>query len=203
MDPVRFIGNYSSGKMGYALAEECAQRGAEVILISGPVQLKTTHPGIQVIEVESAKEMYEAATQAYPQADAAILCAAVADFTPEHIAEQKIKREGDDLVIRLKPTQDIAATLGKMKKKGQLLVGFALETHNEQQNAQAKLQRKNFDFIVLNSLNDKGAGFRCDTNKITIIDKDGQENYPLKPKTEVANDIINRLCKELNKKEDL
>lgn len=203
MDPVRFIGNYSSGKMGYALAEECAQRGAEVTLISGPVQLKTTHPGIQVIEVESAKEMYEAATQAYPQADAAILCAAVADFTPEHIAEQKIKREGDDLVIRLKPTQDIAATLGKMKKKGQLLVGFALETHNEQQNAQAKLQRKNFDFIVLNSLNDKGAGFRCDTNKITIIDKDGQKNYPLKPKTEVANDIINRLCKELNKKEDL
>lgn len=203
MDPVRFIGNYSSGKMGYALAEECAQRGAEVILISGPVQLKTTHPGIQVIEVESAKEMYEAATQAYPQADAAILCAAVADFTPEYIAEQKIKREGDDLVIRLKPTQDIAATLGKMKKKGRLLVGFALETHNEQQNAQAKLQRKNFDFIVLNSLNDKGAGFRCDTNKITIIDKDGQENYPLKPKTEVANDIINRLCKELNKKEDL
>ena len=147
--------------------------------------------------------MYEAATQAYPQADAAILCAAVADFTPEHIAEQKIKREGDDLVIRLKPTQDIAATLGKMKKKGQLLVGFALETHNEQHNAQAKLQRKNFDFIVLNSLNDKGAGFRCDTNKITIIDKDGQKNYPLKPKTEVANDIINRLCKELNKKEDL
>lgn len=203
IDPVRFIGNYSSGKMGYALAEECAQRGAEVTLISGPVQLKTTHPRIQVIEVESAKEMYEAATQAYPQADAAILCAAVADFTPEHIAEQKIKREGDDLVIRLKPTQDIAATLGKMKKKEQLLVGFALETHNEQQNAQAKLQRKNFDFIVLNSLNDKGAGFRCDTNKITIIDKEGQENYPLKTKTEVANDIINRLCKELNKKEDL
>ena len=203
IDPVRFIGNYSSGKMGYALAEECAQRGAEVTLISGPVQLKTTHPRIQVIEIESAKEMYEAATQAYPQADAAILCAAVADFTPEHIAEQKIKREGDDLVIRLKPTQDIAATLGKMKKKEQLLVGFALETHNEQQNAQAKLQRKNFDFIVLNSLNDKGAGFRCDTNKITIIDKEGQENYPLKTKTEVANDIINRLCKELNKKEDL
>lgn len=205
IDPVRFIGNYSSGKMGYALAEECAQRGAEVTLISGPVQLqlKTTHPRIQVIEVESAKEMYEAATQAYPQADAAILCAAVADFTPEHIAEQKIKREGDDLVIRLKSTQDIAATLGKMKKKEQLLVGFALETHNEQQNAQAKLQRKNFDFIVLNSLNDKGAGFRCDTNKITIIDKEGQENYPLKTKTEVANDIINRLCKELNKKEDL
>lgn len=203
IDPVRFIGNYSSGKMGYALAEECAQRGAEVTLISGPVQLKTTHPRIQVIEVESAKEMYEAATQTYPQADAAILCAAVADFTPEHIAEQKIKREGDDLVIRLKPTQDIAATLGKMKKKEQLLVGFALETHNEQQNAQAKLQRKNFDFIVLNSLNDKGAGFRCDTNKITIIDKEGQENYPLKTKTEVANDIINRLCKELNKKEDL
>lgn len=203
IDPVRFIGNYSSGKMGYALAEECASRGAEVILISGPVQLRTKHPGIQTIQVESAEEMYKAAIQNYSQTDAAILCAAVADFTPTHTAEQKIKREKKDLIIQLKPTQDIAASLGQIKKKGQVLVGFALETHNEQQNAQEKLRRKNFDFIVLNSLNDKGAGFQCDTNKITIIDKENQDIYPLKPKTEVAKDIINRLCIELNQQEDL
>jgi len=203
IDPVRFIGNYSSGKMGYALAEECASRGAKVVLISGPVQLKTKHPDIHTIQVENAEEMYKAAIQTYPQTDAAILCAAVADFTPAHTAEQKIKREKEDLIIQLKPTQDIAATLGQIKKEAQVLVGFALETHNEQQNAQGKLQRKNLDFIVLNSLNDKGAGFRCDTNKITIIDKEGQESYPLKPKTEVAKDIINRLCKELSQKEDL
>lgn len=203
IDPVRFIGNYSSGKMGYALAEECARRGAQVTLISGPVQLKANHPNIQVVQVESAQEMYNATIQIYPQTDAAILCAAVADFTPKHTAEQKIKREKDDLVIQLQPTQDIAATLGKMKKEKQLLVGFALETNDELQNAQNKLQRKNLDFIVLNSLNDKGAGFRCDTNKISIIDKKQKEEYPLKLKTEVAKDIINRLCKELNQKENL
>ena len=203
IDPVRFIGNYSSGKMGYALAEECARRGAQVTLISGPVQLKANHPNIQVVQVESAQEMYNATIQIYPQTDAAILCAAVADFTPKHTAEQKIKREKDDLVIQLQPTQDIAATLGKMKKEKQLLVGFALETNDELQNAQNKLQRKNLDFIVLNSLNDKGAGFRCDTNKISIIDKKQTEEYPLKLKTEVAKDIINRLCKELNQKENL
>lgn len=203
IDPVRFIGNYSSGKMGYALAEECARRGAQVTLISGPVQLKANHPNVQVVQVESAQEMYNATIQIYPQTDAAILCAAVADFTPKHTAEQKIKREKDDLVIQLQPTQDIAATLGKMKKEKQLLVGFALETNDELQNAQNKLQRKNLDFIVLNSLNDKGAGFRCDTNKISIIDKKQKEEYPLKLKTEVAKDIINRLCKELNQKENL
>lgn len=203
IDPVRFIGNYSSGKMGYALAEECARRGAQVTLISGPVQLKANHSNIQVVQVESAQEMYNATIQIYPQTDAAILCAAVADFTLEHTAEQKIKRERDNLVIQLQPTQDIAATLGKMKKEKQLLVGFALETNDELQNAENKLRRKNLDFIVLNSLNDKGAGFRCDTNKISIIDKKQKEEYPLKLKTEVAKDIINRLCKELNQKENL
>ncbi len=199
IDPVRFIGNYSSGKMGFALAEECAQRGAKVTLVSGPVSLKTHHPNIQRMDVESAKEMYEAATAAYTDADAGILCAAVADFTPEQTASQKIKREKDDLVLQLKPTHDIAAALGASKKEGQVLVGFALETHNEATNAQGKLQRKNLDFIVLNSLNDKDACFQVDTNKITIIDAEGATPYPLKSKAEVATDIIDRLVAQLNK----
>lgn len=182
IDPVRFIGNYSSGKMGYALAEVCAERGAEVTLISGPVNLNVSHPNIHRIDVESAEQMYQAAKEAYAQADAGILCAAVADFTPEQTADHKIKREKDDLVLRLKPTQDIAAALGKEKKPHQLLVGFALETNDEILHAQDKLVRKNFDFIVLNSLNDKGAGFRCDTNKITIIERQGETPYPLKGK---------------------
>ena len=198
IDPVRFIGNYSSGKMGYALAEECARRGAKVTLISGPVEMKCNHPNIQRIDVESAEEMYNAAMTHYPACDAGILCAAVADFTPEVKAEQKIKREGDDLVIRLKPTQDIAASLGKTKCEGQLLVGFALETTNELAHAQGKLERKNFDFIVLNSLNDQGAGFRHDTNKITIVSEKEVKEYPLKPKAEVAIDIIDELEKKLN-----
>ena len=193
IDPVRFIGNYSSGKMGYALAEECANRGAEVTLVSGPVTLKAHHPNIHRVDVESAQQMYEAAKEAFSNTDAAILCAAVADFTPDIVADHKIKREKDDLILQLKPTQDIAASLGKKKKDGQVMVGFALETNDEQQNAQGKLERKNFDFIVLNSLNDKGAGFRVDTNKITIIDKEGATPYPLKNKTEVASDIIDRL----------
>ena len=193
IDPVRFIGNYSSGKMGYALAEECANRGAEVTLVSGPVTLKAHHPNIHRVDVESAQQMYEAAKEAFSNTDAAILCAAVADFTPDIVADHKIKREKDDLILQLKPTQDIAASLGKEKKNGQIMVGFALETNDEQQNAQGKLERKNFDFIVLNSLNDKGAGFRVDTNKITIIDKEGATPYPLKNKTEVASDIIDRL----------
>lgn len=193
IDPVRFIGNYSSGKMGYALAEACAERGAEVILVSGPVNLKTIHPNIHRIDVESAAQMYEAATAAFTEADAGILCAAVADFTPETVTAQKIKREKDDLTLRLKPTHDIAAALGKQKQVHQKLVGFALETTDEVTHAQEKLSRKNFDFIVLNSLNDKGAGFRCDTNKITIIDRQGATPYPLKEKKEVANDIIDRL----------
>lgn len=193
IDPVRFIGNYSSGKMGYALAEVCAERGAEVTLVSGPVNLKVTHPNIHRIDVESAEQMYEAAVSAYADADAGILCAAVADFTPETVARQKIKREKDDLVLRLKPTHDIAAALGKQKQAHQKLVGFALETTDEVAHAQDKLNRKNFDFIVLNSLNDKGAGFRCDTNKITIIDRQATTPYPLKEKKEVACDIIDRL----------
>lgn len=197
IDPVRFIGNYSSGKMGFALAEECASRGAEVILISGPVQLRTNHPNIQRIDVESAGQMFDAAIKYYPEMDAGILCAAVADFTPSAVANEKIKRKGDELQINLKPTRDIAASLGEMKKPGQVLAGFALETTNELPNAQSKLERKNFDFIVLNSLNDKGAGFRFDTNKITIIDKIKQTDYPLKSKALVAKDIINRLSEEL------
>lgn len=193
IDPVRFIGNHSSGKMGYALAEACAERGAEVTLVSGPVNREVIHPNIKRINVESAAEMYQAAIENYEDADAGILCAAVADFTPEVTAEQKIKREKDDLILRLKPTQDIAAALGKQKRPEQRLVGFALETNDEVSHAQDKLKRKNFDFIVLNSLNDKGAGFRCDTNKIAIIDRDGITAYPLKPKTEVATDIIDKL----------
>lgn len=194
IDPVRFIGNYSSGKMGFALAEECAARGAEVTLVAGPVQLKTTHPGINRIDVESCAEMYAAATEAFKTADCGILCAAVADFTPETTADTKIKREGDDLVLRLKPTYDIAAELGRMKQPHQCLIGFALETNDEQANAQGKLVRKNLDFIVLNSLNDKGAGFRHDTNKITIISKEEVKEYPLKSKSEVAKDIVDFYC---------
>ena len=194
IDPVRFIGNYSSGKMGFALAEECARRGAEVTLIAGPVQLKTQHSRIHRIDVESAQEMYEAAQTCFPTSDVGILCAAVADFRPETVAGKKIKREKEEeLTLHLQATQDIAASLGKIKEDNQLLVGFALETNNEQQNAEGKLERKNFDFIVLNSLNDAGAGFRHDTNKISIIDRKGREDYPLKPKQEVAQDIINHL----------
>lgn len=199
LDPVRFIGNYSSGKMGLALARECADRGAKVELICGPVSVSLDNlpESVRLTRVESAQEMYEAAVALYPKADGAILCAAVADFTPETRAEQKMKRKGDDLVIRLKPTQDIAAALGKMKREGQVLAGFALETNDEQANAEGKLQRKNFDFIVLNSLNDTGAGFRTDTNKITIIRKDlTKTEFPLKDKTEVAKDIVSQLSLE-------
>ena len=193
IDPVRFIGNYSSGKMGYALAEECAARGAEVTLVSGPVNLSVNHSNINRIDVESAEQMYNACMSHYPTSDAGILCAAVADFTPECVADKKIKREKDDLTLNLKPTHDIAAALGKIKTDSQRLVGFALETNDETAHAQDKLKRKNFDFIVLNSLNDKGAGFRCDTNKITIIDSGKAEEYPLKTKKEVAADIIDKL----------
>lgn len=197
IDPVRFIGNYSSGKMGYALAECCAERGAEVILVSGPVSITEKHPNIRKISVESAEEMYQAAVREFTGSDAAILCAAVADFTPESQSEQKIKREKEDLVLRLKPTHDIAAALGNLKKENQIMVGFALETNDEVEHAKDKLERKNLDFIVLNSLNDKGAGFRHDTNKITIIDKNSVTEFPLKDKKEVAADIINHLAEIL------
>ena len=199
IDPVRFIGNYSSGKMGFALAEECARRKANVTLIAGPVSLTTSNPGIKRIDVESCSEMYEVAVNCYKTSDAAILCAAVADFRPDSVSEKKIKREKDDLVIRLKPTNDIAASLGKIKKENQVLVGFALETNNEEKNAQLKLERKNFDFIVLNSLRNEGTCFRSDNNKIAIIDVNGKQDFPLKQKKDVAKDIIDRLCAELNK----
>ena len=198
IDPVRFIGNYSSGKMGFALAEECAARGAEVTLVAGPVQMTTSHPAIRRIDVESCAEMYEATTAAFTEANAAILCAAVADFTPETTADTKIKREGDDLVLRLKPTHDIAAALGRMKQPHQRLVGFALETNDETAHAQDKLRRKNLDFIVLNSLRDAGAGFRHDTNKVTIISDNDIKEYPLKSKAEVAKDIVDELVMRVN-----
>ena len=196
IDPVRFIGNYSSGKMGIALAEQCARRGAEVSLIAGPISsslLSHISPLISVIKVENCEEMYQAATQTFATSDAAILCAAVADFRPETIAGEKIKREKDDLVIRLKPTHDIAAELGSMKKPHQRMVGFALETDNELLNAQSKLERKNLDFIVLNTLRNQGTCFQSDDNQISIISRNGQQDYPRKPKSEVAKDIIDQL----------
>ena len=194
IDPVRFIGNYSSGKMGFALAEECARRGAEVELVSGPVSLQIHHPSVHRTNVESAQEMFHAATERFTQADIAILCAAVADFTPTQVAGTKIKREGEELVLHLSPTHDIAQCLGKMKRDGQIMIGFALETNDEEAHAKDKLKRKNLDFIVMNSLQDKGAGFRHDTNKVTIIDAQDKTEYPLKDKKEVAEDIVNRIC---------
>ena len=196
IDPVRFIGNYSSGKMGFALAEACAQQGAEVTLIAGPVSLTTVHPNIHRVDVESAEEMYQAAIAAFPDADAGILCAAVADYRPEVQADEKIKRESKgDIMLHLVPNKDIAASLGAIKREGQVLIGFALETNNEATNAESKLKRKNLDFIVLNSLRDAGAGFRCDTNKISIIDNKGEvASYPLKSKQGVATDIVNKLA---------
>lgn len=193
IDPVRFIGNYSSGKMGFALAEECASRGAKVTLIAGPVSLETISPNIHRIDVESAEEMFEASVEAFPSMDAAILCAAVADYKVKEQAKEKIKRTGDEMNMLLIPNKDIAAQLGQMKNK-QLLVGFALETNDEESNAIKKMEKKNLDFIVLNSLNDTGAGFQHDTNKISILSKNGEkEDFPLKSKKEVAFDIINRI----------
>lgn len=198
IDPVRFIGNYSSGKMAYALAGECARRGAEVCLISGPVQLETPAGNIQRIDIESADEMYEACMKEFPTCDAGILCAAVADFKPICVADQKIKRGAEDLCIQLTPNQDIAASLGRIKTADQKLIGFALETHNEMSNAQNKLQKKNLDAIVLNSLQDKGAGFRHDTNKVSIISATETLDYPLKHKQEVARDIVDYLLNNLH-----
>ncbi len=195
IDPVRFIGNYSSGKMGYAIAEEAAQRGADVTIVSGPVSITAKHPKITVINVESAKEMHDECVNQFPTTDVAIMCAAVADYAPANPANVKIKREKDAIpVIELVKNPDIAARLGEMKKEGQMLVGFALETNDESTNAQDKLNRKKLDMIVLNSLRDNGAGFRTDTNKITIFNADGsRKDYPLKNKTEVAKDIIDAI----------
>lgn len=197
LDPVRYIGNYSSGKMGFALAEECADRGAEVILISGPVDIKTKHPRIKRIDIESAEEMYEQAIRHFPEVTGGILCAAVADYKPANYQSSKIKREkkeNDELNLLLVRNPDIAASLGKIKKESQFLIGFALETDNELLNAKEKLKKKNLDFIILNSLQEQGAGFRTDTNKISIIDSGGKvEDFELKSKKEVARDIIDKM----------
>ena len=197
IDPVRFIGNYSSGKMGFALAEECVRRGADVTLVCGPVSTQLSPMAAQLIKrinVESCQEMFNAATTVFPNCNAAILCAAVADFRPDHQADQKIKREGDDLQLRLLPNPDIAAELGRMKQPGQRLVGFALETNDEQANAQKKLQKKSLDFIVLNSLRNEGTCFQSDENQISIINADGQRDYERKSKSAVAHDIIDQLA---------
>lgn len=196
IDPVRFIGNYSSGKMGFALAEACAEAGAEVTLVAGPVSLTTSHASIHRVDVESAAEMYRAAVDTYDRADAAIMCAAVADYAPETVSDVKLKRSGDERVLRLKPNPDIAAELGRRKRPGQCLVGFALETNDEESNARLKMEKKNLDFIVLNSLRDAGAGFRCDTNKVTVIGREGEPvEIPCKLKTEVAADIVDILAR--------
>lgn len=194
IDPVRFIGNYSSGKMGFALAEECMRRGADVTLIAGPVS-RSCSQSIRRIDVESCEEMYNAATEAFASHDAAILCAAVADFRPETTADRKIKREKDDLILKLCPTNDIAASLGKMKTKGQKLIGFALETNDEETNAKKKLKKKNLDFIVLNSTRNEGTTFRSDYNKISIISENGKMDFDKKPKADVAKDIVDEMEK--------
>ena len=193
IDPVRFIGNYSSGKMGFALAEECARRGMQVTLIAGPVSLECSSP-IKRIDVESCEEMYNAAIEEFPNVDAAILCAAVADYRPAEVADTKIKRHDDeDLTLRLLPNKDIAAELGRRKQQNQRLIGFALETNDEVINAQKKLAKKNFDFIVLNSTRNEGTTFRSDDNQISIISDSGKKDFAKKPKSEVARDIIDEL----------
>lgn len=192
IDPVRFIGNYSTGKMGFAIAEECAERGADVVLVAGPVNIKVSHPNIQRIDVGNAREMLAAVEAVAAKSDIAVFSAAVADYRPQSYSDSKIKREGiDDMELRLIKNPDIAAAIGKIKKDGQILVGFALETDNERENALRKMRNKNLDFVVLNSLNDKGACFGTDTNKITILDAGGGErNFELKDKRLVAKDII-------------
>lgn len=198
IDPVRFIGNYSSGKMGFALAAECAERGADVTLVAGPVALPLPHPAVTRIDVESAQQMHDAVVERFADADVAIMCAAVADYCVENVAQSKIKREKDDIpVILLKKNPDIARAIGMMKRPGQVTVGFALETDNEQFNAMDKLERKNLDFIVLNTLRDKGAGFKTDTNKVTIMRRNGVNSAgELKDKRLVARDIVDVLSKE-------
>ncbi len=194
IDPVRFIGNFSSGKMGYAIAEQLADQGADVILVSGPVSVTTNHPKIKVVKVESANEMFAESLAYFSGCDGAVMCAAVADFTPVVVENQKTKRGKSNWNLELKPTRDIAQALGDVKSENQILVGFALETTDEVNNAGQKLVKKNLDFIILNSLNDKGAGFQVDTNKITIIDKDNnQQFFELKSKKEVAVDIVEKI----------
>lgn len=198
IDPVRFIGNRSSGKMGFSIAEEAARSGAEVVLISGPSSLSVSHRNIRRVQVESTAEMHQACLKESPKADIVIMAAAVADFRPDHVEDSKIKKKNNSLELSLVPTTDILSDLGKNKPSRQLLVGFALETDDETENAKSKIKKKNLDFIVLNSLRDAGAGFGHDTNKITILGKDGSvTNYPLKPKQVVARDIIQFLIPEL------
>lgn len=192
IDPVRFIGNYSSGKMGFAIAEECRKRGADVTIVAGPVSLKTPE-GVKRIDVESCEDMYNAATSTFATSDVAILSAAVADFRPADVADKKIKRGDDDMVIRLCPTHDIAAALGKAKTDRQTIVAFALETNDEETNAQRKLEKKNADFIVLNSLQNKGTCFRTDDNQIEIISRVNKKNYPKCSKAETAVYIVDEL----------
>ena len=199
IDPVRFIGNHSSGKMGYAIADTLANMGAEVTLVSGPVQIKAQSAKIKLIKITSAIEMHAACLNEFPLCNAAVMCAAVADYTPINAANEKIKRFGNNLILELKQNPDIAADLGKLKTSKQILVGFALETNNMLENAQQKLIKKNLDFIILNSLNEKGAGFNSDTNKISIIEANNKiENFELKSKTEVAKDIANKMVAYLN-----
>jgi phosphopantothenoylcysteine decarboxylase/phosphopantothenate--cysteine ligase len=194
IDPVRFISNYSTGKMGFAIAESCARNGAQVLLVSGPVNLRPVHPNIKLYNVTSAAEMASRCFSLFDKCDAGILTAAVADFTPSHRSPQKMKSSGKTWLLELEPTRDIAAELGKLKKPGQVLAGFALETQDELDNARVKLKRKNFDFIMLNSLNDKGAGFGYDTNKVSILEKDNNIRiFELKSKKEVAEDIVDKL----------
>ena len=197
IDPVRFIGNYSSGKMGFALAEECARRGAHVRLVSGPVSIKANHSNIERIDVESAQQMYDACLERFDKVDAAILCAAVADYRPEHSATEKIKRTADDMCLRLLPNKDIAAELGKRKAAWQTLVGFALETDHEKMHAIEKLKKKNLDFIVLNSLQNKGTCFMSDENQITILSAKGSTEYERKSKADGARDIVEHLVKTM------
>lgn len=194
IDPVRFIGNYSSGKMGFAIAEECLRRGADVTLVAGPVSL-TCSSGIRRLDVESCQDMYDAATSEFADADVAILAAAVADFRPALVADRKIKRGKDDMVITLCPTHDIAAALGASKKAGQTLVAFALETNDEEANAMRKLEKKNADFVVLNSLRNEGTCFRTDQNQIEIVSRDGKTSYEKKSKADTASDIVDYLEK--------
>ncbi len=199
IDPVRFIGNHSSGKMGFAIADACARRGAKVILVSGPVSLNVTHEAIHLIRVKSSDEMYAACANVFEDCDITILAAAVADYKPEHVATQKIKKKDNDMTLDLVKTIDIAATLGGKKSFKQVMVGFALETNDEINHAKGKLYTKNLDFIVLNSLGEFGSGFQYDTNKITIIDRfDNMVDFELKPKTEVADDIIDYLVTHFN-----
>jgi phosphopantothenoylcysteine decarboxylase/phosphopantothenate--cysteine ligase len=198
IDPVRFIGNHSSGKMGFAIAETAAQLGAEVVLISGPTALKLENDFVKIIRVTSAEEMYNATHEHFDKSDVAILSAAVADYRPSEIASEKIKKKDTELTLRLSKTKDILASLGEIKKN-QFLVGFALETENEEENAKLKLKKKNLDLIVLNSLRDKGAGFQTDTNKITLIGKDNKMlPFPVKPKKEVAKDILEYIIEQTN-----